>query len=331
MSRGMKIVDINLLCLLVSATCNIIVHYCSCNVNFLPGDFETVSLSSSPSSAAKTDINKILSNYLEQPIYSHHFAMKLYDQFNENIDDESEQLKKCVSIFSSISDAQKKQQKGQKSLRCGNHAAMESFASAMLARALDRYIYDCAKSSEGAVFHQLCSRKRQNVAGDAEARDISITSIIDSFPERPLLVCDFKKSDDDHETAVIETHGYGLTTFEAYCGSKASEVFLGLACTPHKYSLMMYRPCKKQLQVIKIVEATHDVEKILKVVKFAVIFMIDNPIPQHSQEYRGIKCCDVGTHKMLHETFLYYQTKEILRQGKVVLCKACLQVLRFVC
>ena len=181
-----------------------------------------------------------------QPIYTHNFALELYNKFHETSVTTDNSLQICLSsikslFFLSIEDD---------SDSANPETKMEIYSTAILARAFDRFLFPDEIFTKGAVFHQLCSRKQPNIGepGIGEAPDIYISTIStqddSSLPDKILLVGDWKKS--EFGTACTETHGYALTIFEGKYQQPPGCVFLGLAGTANHYKLFLYRPCNNR-------------------------------------------------------------------------------------
>ena len=251
-----------------------------------------------------------------QPIYTHNFALELYNKFHETSVTTDNSLQICLSsikslFFLSIEDDS-----------ANPETKMEIYSTAILAS----FLFPDDIFTKGAVFHQLCSRKQPNKPDIGEAPDIYISTISttqddSSLPDKILLVGDWKKS--EFGTACTETHGYALTIFEGKYQQRPGCVFLGLAGTANHYKLFLYRPCNNHLHAIELVEgfclgrAKATVGKLLRVMKYAIEEMRTKPIISRDCT---LHCCCDGDHRMLHDNIIDSYSGNVVRQAKVVYC-----------
>ena len=112
--------------------------------------------------------------------------------------------------------------------------SLELTKSAVICRALDKFLFPGALQDKGGCFHQLVSRYRVGI----EHPVVFVLSLHDGLPHMPLLVSDIKL--DKYEDAVTETVLYGHTIADEM--TKQDMVIFGLPMTTAKVGLLLLYP-----------------------------------------------------------------------------------------
>ena len=198
------------------------------------------------------------------------------------------------------------------------HKNLESLYTAMIARALDRFLFDDEHKTIGSVYHQIPSRRAKK-KGSGEAPDIFVFMNNDkNIPSIPLLVSDWKN--EKLTIAINKTHAYGATTTEVCYPETPGQVFLGLAGSQKSYKLYLYKPCNGHIDVIYI--ANFDVHQLLIVLHWSIYKLIEinktNTNSPTSTCNLLVFCCE-GSHEQLHDT-LRDSENRVIRQACVVHC-----------
>ena len=107
--------------------------------------------------------------------------------------------------------------------------------TALVARALDRLLFDEESVATGVCLHQGPTRKQSGKQGAPESADIYIAQLRKHKPSTPVLVSDMKIHDIEH--AAKETLWYSVTLAEIHHRAPTFPVLLALPATATEASL----------------------------------------------------------------------------------------------
>ena len=269
-------------------------------------------LSQSPSSAANTpSILKPLVK--ESPIYWHWIGIELLDLWNTQNDKvgDVEINEKMLDFLYDTWKAVKSLPEKLQGYQLGRQACTEQSLTALLARALDMYLfsnnYDC-----GACLHQMPTRQRSSTT---EACDLYCLKLNDFIPDIPVMVCDFNKS--DKQKASDETDAYAYTVLQEYYPGDSCPLLLGLVATSDIIQLKLYYRCSGHLHSLPILNVNtaieDDTKKFLKVLFCAVHRFIQEPVYTTGIVSCSIqvKCCD-GPHTTLAKNVVLCENNQYI-------------------
>ena len=131
--------------------------------------------------------------------------------------------------------------------------AAEITVSSLVARALDRLLFEGELVSTGACLHQGPTRKQQNTPGGPECADVLITKFSSNYPSTPVLVSDIKKG--DLLRAGRETTCYSINVAAVRHATQSFPVVLALPTTLAKASLELHVAVENAMWRIPIVNA----------------------------------------------------------------------------
>ena len=130
--------------------------------------------------------------------------------------------------------------------------------SSLVARALDRLIFDDQSVSTGACLHQGPTRKQEGTRGSPECPDILIIHFAHDkgkvYPSTPVLVSDLKLS--NFSVAENETTCYSINAASVRHNTHIFPVLLALPATLHRADLEVHVTVDKKMWRIPIVSHT---------------------------------------------------------------------------
>ena len=241
-------------------------------VNHSPSDFAT-----------HTSLHN--SQIHEAPLFSHWFAIKLYNhfkgpsQFEKNASDKDlvsveQSFKKIASIPSKPTSVGRGIMSNQKL------KTAELSLTALYARALDRFLFPDELVDAGACLHQL-PVKREGSA--VQRADLQVAILRDGYPYEPVLLSDVKQN--NLQTAIKETDAYAITVANVVNEYPSYTVHLGLPVSDTTAKLLLLVGDYGLLREITICEAhfdSGDSKAFFATLFAAVHFLISCPIHKFS-------------------------------------------------
>lgn len=251
------------------------------------------------------------------PLYSHWFAMAVYDQFhaikaavlsnpdhitvdlcNDQQRIDSEKLDNVIEGFKQVSKMSSVPLYNVVGVMSSNELkGAEQTHTALYARALDRFLFDDESVGKGACLHQFPVKKEGNSVPKA---DLCVMALLNGLPGNPILLCDMKMAATAEALtlAADETACYATLSM---CVKLVCDVplFLGLAGTKSELQLLAFSVGdERKVRKITICNALLGIDSDLKaffsVLFGAVHYLIQHPISMTTTTMVPIRDLDLS-------------------------------------
>lgn len=252
-------------------------------------------LSVPASAASKNPREYILPSRTEVPLFSHWFAMDVYDIYSRDLclTADTIQLKigersyflqtstltRCANDFSNIAGFCSKDIRRDSFLSNETRSHEDTFSS-LITPVLAKLI-----GAEGTVFNQLVIRVRGSDIRCYDKPDHIVAKTVNGIPTVCVLVSDSKKTSDKGK---YQVHAYGLALERSY-------LFLGLTITHTKINLSLYIPYMGKFSVIDICSTScidvDNLKRFFCALYVAVQRLLDDPISGLLEHHLTLNCC----------------------------------------
>ena len=250
-------------------------------------EFHHVKLSISASQVAERSDIQAGRHVHKSPLFSHWFAIYLYEEFQKYISDFSASnvsvagpLLDVVKVFNEIHRI-----RFEDAIHCGrgimsdeSHQLQkcELTASASYARALDRFLFKDANQHKGACFHQLPVSRKSSAM---ERPDLYIVQL-ERHRYEPILLGDVKS--EDLEKASKETVAYCVKAMQLRHGVDDWPLLLGLAIAANQAKLFVVMEDNGFVRQIEVCSAmiarASEAYSFFSVLSDAVDYLCRNPL-----------------------------------------------------
>lgn len=269
----------------------------------------------------------------DQPIFSHWFALEVYDLICSGpvfeVESETVKVGNIDVRMQSVEDCYQELLAIEKIYKTSLPIFLQENASkdisTMIVRSLDRFLFPDKLKDIGAFYHQFPSRAHNK---NVETVNVAMKKNSCEIPFIPLLV--FSSSKECSVESTTKNMGYAVTISEVCYPEKVGQVFLGLAESDGIYKLILYRPCFEHVHTIELSSVNIHLRSMKLFEKFLIglyvavhrLIEIDeqNIVPTQSCTLE-VSCCN-REHYQLYDTIWEsgFMGHYLYRQACIVHC-----------